>query len=104
MNKIVPILFFSVSHKQPPVSGAFRLGEDGRYVALVDLPGVEPAHIRVEQLGRGLWVRVLDSDVTLRLVLPADADRDQLAAKVKNGRLALSAPQLQPRLVEVVVG
>lgn len=98
------ISFFDVTRQADSVvMRPFCLCE-GAYRALVDLAGVESAYVRVESLGRRVWVRVLGHDFALVLDMPSDVDQAQVTATLKNGRLTISAPQLQPHPVEVVVG
>jgi HSP20 family protein len=90
----------------PAVSATWN---DGTYVFTVDLPGVPEEALSVSVAGRTLIVDVATDNLTWneRVRLPHVLDIEATTANYANGRLTVtvpSAPEAQPRKVEIVAG
>ena len=82
---------------------------DGTYVLTVDLPGVPEEALSVSVAGRTLVLEVATDALSWneRIRLPLTLDVDATTANYANGRLTVtvpSAPEAQPRTIEIVHG
>lgn len=83
--------------------------KDGNYQLTVDVPGVPEEALSVSVTGRTLVIDVATDDRTWsqRIRVPQTLEVETTTANYANGRLTIvvpSAPEAQPRKVEITVG
>ena len=99
----------SATFDRPTTPALSASWNEGTYVLTVDLPGVPEEALSVSVAGRTLVLDVATDNLSWneRIRLPLTLDVDATTANYANGRLTVtvpSAPEAQPRQIEVVHG
>ncbi len=121
-DKMMDSLFPDVPAWEARVPAVDIREEEGRYVLEAELPGLTEKDVEVkvedailtifssknedvEKKSDGFLLRERKSSAFKRsFVLPKDVDRENIAAKFKNGILSIElgkSPELQPKTIEV---